>query len=105
MMLFLLNNYRVTLYAEFLPVRQRGKCVVLLDVIIANNFKLISQMKDLKKYISLLTELLGPGSMPGSVASLAHHADSRLEMVAGIFNSTRYLIHHRLPGNFYSHIN
>lgn len=25
--------FRVTLYAEFLPVRQRGKCVVLLDVI------------------------------------------------------------------------
>jgi hypothetical protein len=31
--IYIFSLTRVTLYAEFLPVRQRGKCVVLLDVL------------------------------------------------------------------------
>lgn len=47
--------YRVTLYAEFLPAKQRGRCVILLDVSSYHEF--IRRRRGLKlfiKYIILL---------------------------------------------------
>lgn len=56
-------RHSVTLYAEFLPTKQRAKCVVLLDVRYSLCYKIPSLKKPIYRVFIMFLVLLGPWGM------------------------------------------
>lgn len=71
--------FSVTLYAEFLPTKQRAKCVVLLDVSVVVSFFLVL-------FICFFLVFLGTWCLFGSCACTCYYANIKLAMVVSTFN-------------------
>lgn len=70
----------MTLYAEFLPTKQRAKCVVLLDVSVCVGFCLFCL------FLCLFLVFLGSWCLFGSGSSTCYNANVELAVVVGTFD-------------------
>ena len=100
----------VTLYAEFLPSKQRARCVVLLDVhelllfklkcnniiFTTKNILFIEDLKQMRLFIVFIV-FLGTWSMSGSTTGLSCNANIGMAISTWIFSpSSILLLHHVL---------
>lgn len=95
---------RVTLYAEFLPTKQRAKCVVLLDVSFCyfTFYGSFGFYSDFTIFI-LSPVLLGTRCLRRSSTCSIHNANFGLEVAPCHFYYTATGIRHILSGEFYKH--
>lgn len=89
----------VTLYAEFLPTKQRAKCVVLLDV--SDAFLSIYRHVN---YIMQILVFLGTWCLLRSCSSISSSPDFGMEMVVGPFCGSVVCVCYYNSGKYFQFI-